>query len=83
MKSTIVKQNDEAKVPTEVLADSIVAISAGIKKLRGGRLNEKALLLLIQHAAPTIASQRIPISEIRHVLDGIEALEKTYLKKKA
>lgn len=83
-----VKQNeDPAKaVPVEVLAESIVAISAGIRKLLAGPLNEKALHLLIQNAAPAINSgypqRRVSIGEIRAVLQGIEGLEKTYIKKK-
>lgn len=73
---TTVKQTDNA-VPVEVLAQSIVSISAGIKKLLAGPINERGLCLLIQHAAPTTLSQK----EIKSVLKGIADLEKTYLKK--
>jgi hypothetical protein len=71
------------EVPTEVLADAIVAISQGIQKLRSGRLNDPALYLLIQHAAPTVGfrKRRVGISEIKAVLRGIEALSATYLRK--
>ncbi len=81
----VVKQNEEKPVPVEVIADSIKSISEGIKKLRSGPLNDKALMLLIQHAAPTKGSysyQKITIGEIKAVLDGIEGLEEFYLKKK-
>jgi hypothetical protein len=66
----------------EILASSIVAISEGIRKLRAGPLNEKALVLLIQHAAPTTGynGTRPGVQEIRAVLDGMESLEKQYLK---
>ena len=72
----------EAEVPTEVLAEAIVAISQGIKKLRTGRFNDDALCMLIAYAAPTMKGSGKPSKrEVRAVLDGIEALERTYLKK--
>lgn len=46
--------NEKTPVPVEVMADAIVAISEGVKKLMAGPLNEKALILLIQNAAPGI-----------------------------
>lgn len=86
MRKTIVtvRQDEHKPVPVEVLAQSIKDISAGIRKLREGPLNEKALLLLIQHATPSKGySGRIGIGEIKNVLDGMESLERTYLKPKA
>lgn len=81
-KKISVKQNPENEVAAEVLADSIVAISVGIKKLRAGRFNEKALMLLIQHAAPTVGyNKKVSVTDIRSTLDGIESLERIYLKK--
>ena len=81
-KPAVVKQT-EKEVPTEVLADSVIAISDGIKKLRNGRLTDRALLLLIQDAAPSNRMGK-PISqrEIKAVLEGIESLERLYVKKK-
>lgn len=77
-----VLQNPDAVVPTEVLAASIVAISEGIKRLRAGKLTERALLLLIQHAAPPLKySKRISTAEIRAVLEGMESLSRLYVKK--
>lgn len=82
MKKIKVIQDPTKEVPTEVLAGAIKDISAGIRKLRNGSLNEKALLLLIQHSAPTQAnSARIPMTVISDVLDGIEGLEKQYIRK--
>ncbi len=74
---TTVKQNEQNPVTVEVLAESIVSISSGIKKLLDGPINERGLMLLIQHAAPTT----LAIREIKSVLRGIADLEKTYLKK--
>lgn len=80
-----VKQPDEP-VELEILADSIVAISQGIKKLRSTRLKDNTLYLLIQHAAPSIGkynSRKPSITEIRAVFDGIESLQKAHLKPEA
>lgn len=75
------------EVSAEIIADAIVAISTGIKKLRSGRLNDRALLLLIAEASPTIRSPRkapkpISMKQVQMVLDGIASLETTFLKKK-
>lgn len=84
MKTVSVKNDDEKPVPVEVLAESIKAISDGVKKLRSGPLNDKCLVLLIQHAAPSLSgyNNRVGACHIRAVLEGIESLEKTYLKPK-
>lgn len=82
MKKPIVKQTPEKEVPVEVLAESIVAISQGIRKLRSGRLTDRALLLLIQDAAPSISHKPISQREIKAVLEGIDSLERMYIKKK-
>lgn len=78
-----ITQNDESPVAVRVLAESIVAISEGVRRLRAGPLNDKCLRLLIQHAAARDdKGRKIPDFIIRDVLDGIESLEKTYLRKK-
>jgi hypothetical protein len=86
MSKVDVVQQAGAEVTVEVLADAIVAIASGIKRLRSGRLNEKALVLLIQNAAPSsrsgYKSRKASMGEVEAVLAGIEALERTYLKKK-
>jgi hypothetical protein len=61
-------------IPTEVLAAHIKHISDGVGKIRSGRLNEKALLLLVSHASGV--AQR----DVRAVLDSLADLERTYLK---
>jgi hypothetical protein len=79
-------QDEENLVAVEVLANEIVAISQGIKKLRSGRLNDKCLILLIQNASPCVGRRqgysKIGTTEIKGVLEGIESLESTFLKKK-
>lgn len=81
------KHNEEAPISTEIIADCVVAIAEGVKKLRAGRLNERALILLIQHASPNVRQGRYstsPISSktVRAVLAGMESLEREYLKPK-
>ena len=75
----------EKEVPTEVLAASIVAIAEGVRKLRNGRLADRALFLLVQDAAPSTGgrygSSKLSMKEIRAVFAGIDALEATFLKK--
>jgi hypothetical protein len=85
MKTISVKQNEEKPVPVEVIAESIVAISSGIKKLLKGPLNERALILLIQDAAPAVGrfkSKPVSQADIKAVITGIESLEETFLKPK-
>lgn len=83
MRPVKVMQSEEKTMPVEVIAEHVKAISQGITKLRQGPLNDKALTLLIQHAAPCDSrGTRINLTTIRDVLDGIESLEKTYLKKR-
>ena len=79
-----VKQDENNPVPTEIIAQAIVDISKGIKKLRAGPLNEKALILLIQNAAPTkdTYGKRYGVSEIKDILKGVENLAETFIKKK-
>lgn len=85
--TVVVKQDENAPVAMDILAASIIAISHGIKKLLTGPFKEDALLLLIQHAAPTVKvgwkSTPLTKKEIKAVLDGISQLEATYLKKDA
>lgn len=83
---TVVKQEVEKEVPVEILATSIVAIAQGVRKLRQGPLNDNALFLLIQHAAPNIGgkykSAPLSVKQIKAVFSGIDALEATYLRKR-
>ncbi len=87
-KAVVIKQEVGAEVSAEVLAREISAIAAGIKRLRAGRLNERAIVLLIQHASPSVGygyKKQKPISAtiVRAVLEGMESLEATYLRKAA
>jgi hypothetical protein len=84
-KKIVVKQDPEAEVPTEVLADAIVAIAEGVRKLRSGRLQDRTLCMLIADAAPGYGAyprKTVSLRDVKAVLDGIEALERTHLKPK-
>lgn len=75
MKKAIIKDpNDE--VPTEILATEIIKMSESIKKLRSGRLNDRALYLLIQDGC------KLPVRDIRAVFESAEDLARRYIKKK-
>lgn len=78
-KNLTVAQVEGAEVATEVLAESIVAISQGVKRLRAGKLNDRALILLIQDACTT----RIGKDAIYNVLNGMESLEAAFIRKPA
>ena len=71
-----VKQNPEAPVATEVIAAAVEEIAAGMRRMRAGRLNDRALVLLLHH------STGVPQCVIRQVIAGLEGLEVQYLKKK-
>jgi hypothetical protein len=66
----------------DVLASEIRRISQGIKALRKGALNDRALILLIQHAIVNPSTQQ-PVSQqtIKRVLEGMASLESEYLRK--
>jgi hypothetical protein len=78
-KKIVVKQRPEKEneIPTEIMAESIKAIADGVIKLRSGRLNDRALFLLIKDAAP----RNLTLADIRATLDGIASLEAAFLHK--
>ena len=65
------------ELATDKIAEAVIDIAEAVKKLRAGKLNDKALLLLIAHASGV--SQR----EVRAVMDGMEGMKAYYLKKNA
>ena len=69
-------QQPEKEVSTEILANSIVAISEGMRAIRRGRLNERALLILIKDAT----GHNVSMKNIKDVISAIENLQKLYVK---
>lgn len=74
-KATITNPNN---VPTEVLADSIVTVSQGMKKLMGTRLTDRALFLLIQDSLG--GRGKISLEQIGLVLRAARDLKLNALK---
>lgn len=82
MSTVKITQNPEQPIATEVIAESILRISSGLRKMLSGSLNQKALLLLISEATPTVNGKAVGQKVVLAVLQGIQSLEKTYLKPK-
>jgi len=70
-----VKKNMDNPEPVEIIAKSIMDLSDGFAKIQAGKLNRRALLLLLKDATG------LPMSDIGKVLDAIPKLKELYLKK--
>lgn len=74
----------ENPIPVGVLADAIVSISDGIKKLSNSPLSRRALLLLIADNCAPIGKKyhkkHVSISTIDTVLKSIESLKQVFTK---
>lgn len=68
----IIKGAEDAGV--EILAQSIVDISEGMKRINASRLSRRALVVLIKDATG------VPIKTIETVLNGLSGLQATYVK---
>lgn len=75
-KLTIIEDPDRV-IPTEVMAQAVVDISAAAKKLLAGPLTERAVLVLIHDATG------VPLRTIREVLVGASNLAALYVRKGA
>jgi len=83
-KKAIVEQKQDQPIEVKIIAESIVVISEGIARLRKGMLNDRAIVLLIHDACSTDRMGKKPGKpEIRNILDTMESLSETYLRKKA
>ncbi len=70
-----VKQLPEQKIPVEIMAESIKEISDGIKKMRSGKLTDRAIILLIHDHC------NVSFKDIKSVMDSMQELSSIYLKK--
>lgn len=61
----------------EDIAKAVAEISDAVKRMRAGKLNDKAIVILISHAS------NMSQGAVRAVLDGMEGLQKHYFKKGA
>lgn len=71
-----VTQPEQDPIPAEVIATAIEEIAKGMQKLNSTRLTRRAIVALI-HEQSGVARKTIEI-----VLNNLEALEETWLKKK-
>jgi hypothetical protein len=74
MPNPVIKQDPEAEVAPEILAQAIVDVAAAAKKLLASRLSKRAIILLIHDHSG------VPKREIERVLDSAASL--TYYVKK-
>lgn len=68
------QKNPDEPIPAEIIADSIVEIAAGMRKLQTTRLTRRAIVTLI-HAQSKVSHTNIEI-----VLNSLELLEHTWLR---
>lgn len=73
------EQQEIPGMAAEEIAVHVAEISSAMKKLKTGRLNDKAISILMWHAC----GRSISMNHIDRVLRELELLEKTYLKPKA
>lgn len=71
----MIAQDADKPVETSVLAQAIVDISAAAKRLAQSGLNRKAVVILLAHQCG------LGQGTVKTVLDGIEELQATYLKR--
>lgn len=76
-KVSVAQKEGEPEIPAEVIAQDIAAIAEGMRKMRGGRLNDRAIVTLIYHACNGVSRR-----DIVQVLDCVGDLDRLYLKKK-
>ena len=68
-----VTPDPSGKITAEVMAKSIKDISEGMKALTGGRLKERAIVILLHNSCC------VNVTDILKVLTAIKDLEKEYL----
>jgi 2-phosphoglycerate kinase len=74
MKKNVVVKQTENEIPVEIRAESIKEISEAVRKLRAGRLTDRAIILLIHDHCG------VGKPAIKAVLDGMQTLSKRYIK---
>jgi hypothetical protein len=72
LKKIIVKQDEQKPIPKEVLAKSIVEISAAFRALRASGINRRGIIALVAH------STKLGFGTIDTVLSALEDLRRDY-----
>lgn len=70
-----VKRNEAEPEPVEIIAQSIIDITASMKRIDASRLSRRALVALIYDES------KLPKRDINVVLNNLGALESIWLKK--
>lgn len=75
-KKISVIKDPETPVAVEVIEQSILDIAEGMRKINNTRLTRRALVYLIH------MNSKVAIGTIEIVLNNLDALEQTYLKRR-
>lgn len=73
---TVKQKDEENPIPVEIIADAIVKISKAMQALNETRLTRRALVTLIHD------SSKVSRRDIEIVLNNLDRLEDTWLKRK-
>lgn len=74
-KKALSEEEQKAQEFVEATAKAIIDLATGVRALLGGKLNKRAIILLI-----TSASTGVRRDQVESVLDAIAKLDKTFLK---
>lgn len=69
-----VKRNEENPEPIEIIAQSIIDIAEGMKKINESKLNRRALIVLLKDQTG------LPGRDINLVLNSLAALKDDFIK---
>lgn len=69
------EEQKKARETVEQIAKNIEDLARGVRAVLAGRLNERAIILLIASAAG-----KMPQEDVKKVVDAIASLDKKFLK---
>ena len=69
------EEEKKAREVVEQIAKNIEDLAKGVRAILAGRLNERAIVLLVASAAG-----KMPQEDVKKVLDAIATLDKKFLK---
>ena len=68
------EEERKARETIETIAESIKTLANSVRAFMGGKLNKRAILVLLANAT------RMQQQEVEKVLEAVENLDKTFLK---
>jgi hypothetical protein len=72
-----IEKDPENEIPVQILEQAILDISSGLRKIRSGRLNDRAIILLVQYSVGTAV---VTQAQVKAVLDAATNLDRHYFK---